>query len=107
MTKFKVGQKVVCVEAHLDKRNGTAFLKVGKVYTIKNWYKCSGGTFSYDVGIHTYGNFSCACGKCDRHLPKGITRHLEKKFAPLEEAEAFAESVEQQLDEILKEKVLR
>lgn len=93
MSKFYVGQRVVCIDKSTGKRSNikihyeaNKYLELNKIYVVIDLYKspCCGNYFVYvgfDVGL---SKTMCACGVIDDKMTSRMF-HCEARFAPLQE----------------------
>lgn len=103
MSRFKVGQKVVCIKPYDN-------LIKGSVYTIMDVAECTCGIYGVFVGTHTrFACVSCPCGKRVIHEPTRKQYFDPSRFAPIEEytdSLSIANSLVEQLTEVDKAKIL-
>ena len=84
--KFKLGQKVLCVDDHFD--YGPSCLKKGSVYTIDGFYRCSCGSNQVTL-VEIPDVLSMRC-KCHQTSIRRQT-YYNWRFVPLEYFEIFEE----------------
>ena len=71
---FKVGQKVVCIDAIVSARNGETIPKVGSVYTVREFHGCD--SIRLVEIVNTPRQYYNAFGECSFYT---------YKFKPLQE----------------------
>ena len=94
---MKVGDRVVCVRAHLNPKCG---LKKGAIYSIVNIKLCSCGGASFDVGIAGSCNHG-KCFKCKKRYSKQPTIWWisSRSFAPISYNSAHDELINKAITE--------
>lgn len=96
MSRFYIGQKVVCVKTATSNEGIDLTIK-GNIYVIKNVFCCC-GTLSLDLGIPLYAPFKrTMCNGCGANLADGTWLQLSHRFAPLSERSAESESFSETL----------
>jgi len=76
---FKVGQKVVCIDAIVSARNGETIPKVGSVYTVREFHGCD--SIRLVEIVNTPRQYYNAFGECSFYT---------YKFKPLQEERGTA-----------------
>lgn len=84
MTNFKIGQKVVCVNAKPTIGKTVLYIKEGNTYTIKNIHICSCGMEHISlIEINDNGGLTCGncCGNCSMLINQIC--YMNIRFRPL------------------------
>lgn len=98
---FKVGQKVVCVDAtHHDASKLKAPLKNGEIYNVSLVVNCSCGAHIIGVGISKKTGMKQYC-YCGNQIKSNQWHHTATRFRPLDHSfgENLATEIEQEINE--------
>ncbi len=102
MSRFRIGQDVVCLE-NFNCEIMTEPLIKGKTYTVTGTGTCCvKACISVGIKVTLHIAESAGCGKCNRIMPEGEELHFpDQLFAPLEEIEKEESLVIQEFYKIL------